>query len=217
MRSGESFICSVDRDRQFNRRNLEPALSPSRVRVDGFLEILGQHRKRWTERVARQIPRRFRKHFDGADVFQDACRRAMLRADTFHGDDLQAFEGWFSRILNTALLEMRRFWEQDRRAIGQTSPDDPTELEIVDPAPSAPKAEIERQETAEEMLRAARDLSVEYREVFRLRVIDDLSSGDVGARLGMSPTRVWWVYGRARAAVASNLSRLENSPPPRKP
>ena len=217
MPSGDAFVGSVRDDGPSRSCSVEAivvARSATRVRVDGYLEIVGKESKKWMARVSHRIPRHLRKHFEAIDVFHEACCRAMERADSFYGANLKTFEGWFSRILFTTFLEVRRYWEQERHAVDPKTIDDLTDLEIIDPARSTPQADIERMETVEAVLRAIRELSFEYREVLRYRAIDDLPSEEVGSRLGIPPRRVWWVFSRVRAIVAGELKGLDSLPPP---
>jgi RNA polymerase sigma-70 factor (ECF subfamily) len=139
---------------------------------------------------------------DAEDVLQDTFLRAYRGIKSFQGNS--TFSTWIYRITaNSALMRLRR------KHLPTVSIDDADEREtpinIADWAPG-PVEQLLNQETQQAMNQAIESLPPEFRQVFVLRDIEELSNSEVAEILDLSVAAVKSRLHRARLKVRDRLA-----------
>jgi len=145
---------------------------------------------------------------DAEDVLQDTFLRAYRGIKSFKGNS--TFSTWIYRITaNSALMRLRK------RQLPTVSIDDADEREapinIADWAPG-PVEQMLNQETQAAMTEAIESLPPEFRQVFVLRDIEELSNAEVAEILDLSVAAVKSRLHRARLKVRNRLATYFTEP-----
>ena len=145
---------------------------------------------------------------DAEDVLQDTFLRAYRGIKSFKGNS--TFSTWIYRITaNSALMRLRK------RQLPTVSIDDADEREapinIADWAPG-PVEQMLNQETQAAMTEAIEALPPEFRQVFVLRDIEELSNAEVAEVLDISVAAVKSRLHRARLKVRNRLATYFTEP-----
>jgi RNA polymerase sigma-70 factor (ECF subfamily) len=145
-------------------------------------------------------------HEDAEDAMQDAFLNAYAHLPDFHGDS--RFYTWLVRIAaNEALMRLRK------RRPNQFSLDEPIEgdadlfpreLEDWGPTPEQKYAQTEMHDIVGEVIEA---LKPEFRIVFLLRDLEELSTQETAELLGISVPAVKSRLLRARLKLREKLNR----------
>ena len=149
---------------------------------------------------------------DAEDVLQDTFLRAYRGIKSFQGHS--TFSTWIYRITaNSALMRLRK------RQLPTVSIEDADEREtpinIADWAPG-PVEQMLNQETQAAMNEAIESLPPEFRQVFVLRDIEELSNAEVAEILDLSVAAVKSRLHRARLKVRNRLAAYFAEPKPRR-
>ena len=163
-----------------------------------FGELIG----RYESKVYSLALKMLRNPEDAEDVLQDTFLRAYRGIKSFQGNS--TFSTWIYRITaNSALMRLRK------KQLPMVSIDDADEREapinIADWAPS-PVEQLLSQETQVAMNEAIDALPPEFRQVFVLRDIDELSNAEVADILDLSVAAVKSRLHRARLKVRNRLA-----------
>ena len=170
---------------------------------NAFSELV-QRYERKIYRLAKNITR---NDEDAEDVLQDAFLKADTHLDNFKGDS--KFYTWIVRIaVNEALMRLRK------RRTDRTVPlDEPVELgeETVTREIAVWDDNPEQRYSSEEwrhiLDEAVDDLKPDFRTVFVLRDIEELSTEETAETLGISVPAVKSRLLRARLALREKLTR----------
>jgi RNA polymerase sigma-70 factor (ECF subfamily) len=168
-----------------------------------FTELVN-HYERKIYRLAKNITQ---NNEDAEDVLQEAFLKAYEHLDTFQGNS--KFYTWIVRIaVNEALMKLRK------RKSDRTVPlDEPMELgeETVEREIAVWEDNPEQRYSREEMQRildeAVDTLKPDFRTVFVLRDIEELSTEEAAEALGISIAAVKSRLLRARLALREKLTR----------
>ena len=170
---------------------------------NAFSELV-QRYERKIYRLAKNITR---NDEDAEDVLQDAFLKAYTHLDNFKGDS--KFYTWIVRIaVNEALMRLRK-----RRTDRSVPLDEPVELgeETVQREIAVWEDNPEQQYSQEEWRRilddAVESLKPDFRTVFVLRDIEELSTEETAETLGISVPAVKSRLLRARLALREKLTR----------
>ena len=170
---------------------------------NAFAELVNRYERK-IYRLAKNITR---NDEDAEDVLQDAFLKAYTHLDNFKGDS--KFYTWIVRIaVNEALMRLRK------RRTDRTVPlDEPVELgeETVQREIAVWEDNPEQQYSQEEWRRildeAVESLKPDFRTVFVLRDIEELSTEETAETLGISVPAVKSRLLRARLALRERLTR----------
>lgn len=170
---------------------------------NAFAELVNRYERK-IYRLAKNITR---NDEDAEDVLQDAFLKAYTHLDNFKGDS--KFYTWIVRIaVNEALMRLRK------RKIDRSVPlDEPVELgeETVAREIAVWEDNPEQQYSQEEWRRildeAVESLKPDFRTVFVLRDIEELSTEETAETLGISVPAVKSRLLRARLALRERLTR----------
>lgn len=168
-----------------------------------FSELVNRYERK-IYRLAKNITR---NDEDAEDVLQDAFLKAYTHLDDFQGNS--KFYTWLVRIaVNEALMKLRK------RKGDRTVPlDEPVELgeDLVAREIAVWDDNPEKRYSREEMLNilneAVESLKPDFRTVFLLRDIEELSTEETADVLGISVPAVKSRLLRARLALREKLTR----------
>lgn len=154
-------------------------------------------------RVARAI---LKDDAAAEDVLQDAYIDAYRNIDRFRGDSQLAT--WLVRIVtNRALMHLRK---QKQGGVVVSMDDEHAEQAVVqfpDRAAEPPNTAALRAEARQLLERRIDELPVNFRTVFVLREVEELSVDEVAECLGIPPATVRTRLFRARALLREALAR----------
>lgn len=164
-----------------------------------FGELVG----RYESKVYSLAMKMLRNPEDAEDVLQDTFLRAYRGIKSFQGNS--TFSTWIYRITaNSALMRLRK------KQLPTVSIDDADEREtpinIADWAPG-PVEQLLTQETQKAMSEAIEALPPEFRQVFILRDVEELSNAEVADILDLSVAAVKSRLHRARLKVRNRLAQ----------
>jgi len=170
---------------------------------NAFAELVNRYERK-IYRLAKNITR---NDEDAEDVLQDAFLKAYTHLDNFKGDS--KFYTWIVRIaVNEALMRLRK-----RKTDRSVPLDEPVELgeETVQREIAVWEDNPEQQYSQEEWRRildeAVDTLKPDFRTVFVLRDIEELSTEETAETLGISVPAVKSRLLRARLALRETLTR----------
>ena len=155
-------------------------------------------------RVARAI---LKDDAEAEDVLQDAYLDAYRNIAQFRGDS--RLSTWLVRIVtNRALMRLRK-QKRDQAVISidQPSSADGAVVQFPDRAAESPTAAALRAEARRLLERRIDELPVNFRTVFVLREVEELSVEEVAECLGIPPATVRTRLFRARALLREALAR----------
>ena len=172
----------------------------------------GELVSRYESKVYSLALKMLRNPEDAEDVLQDTFLRAYRGIKSFKGNS--TFSTWIYRITaNSALMRLRK------RQLPTVSIDDADEREtpinIADWAPG-PVEQVLNQETQAAMSEAIEALPPEFRQVFVLRDLEELSNAEVAEILDLSVAAVKSRLHRARLKVRNRLATYFGEPKPRR-
>jgi RNA polymerase sigma-70 factor (ECF subfamily) len=170
--------------------------------IEAFEELVS----RYESKIFRLAMNITRNREDAEDVMQDAFLKSYSHLNTFQGDS--RFYTWLVRItVNEALMRLRK-----RRA-NQVSLDEPVATaddvmprEIEDWGPS-PEQRYEQRELGTILSEVIEKLEPDYRMVFVLRDIEELSIEETAKLLGISVPAVKSRLLRARLKLRHKLNK----------
>ncbi len=164
----------------------------------GDKAAFGQLVKLHQRRVLRTVMAMIGDLDSAMDIVQESFIRAYHALDRF--EDGQPFYPWLSTIAtNLALNHLRK----SKR---QTSLDDSYHQQ-ADPAPD-PLEKMQADENRQRFMAAVQNLPEEYRTVFVLRTVEQLSYDEIAARLKISMGTVDSRLYRARRRLMDELKDL---------
>jgi RNA polymerase sigma-70 factor (ECF subfamily) len=170
---------------------------------NAFAELVNRYERK-IYRLAKNITR---NDEDAEDVLQDAFLKAYTHLDNFKGDS--KFYTWIVRIaVNEALMRLRK-----RKTDRSVPLDEPVDLgeETVQREIAVWEDNPEQQYSQEEWRKildeAVESLKPDFRTVFVLRDIEELSTEETAETLGISVPAVKSRLLRARLALRERLTR----------
>jgi len=161
---------------------------------------------RYGPRILRLAQKITRNHEDAEEVFQDSFVRSFLHMDAFRGDS--RFYTWLARIaVNQSLMKLRRrrlceFHLDDPVSSG----DSPFYAEIADDTPN-PEQHHSQEELRQIFASAMGELPMTFREVLRLRELEEYSTEETARILKLSITTVKSRAHRGRQRLRRALTK----------
>lgn len=182
-----------------------------RVRA-GDIDAYGQLVRMYDRRVFRIVNHITQNREDAEDVVQDAFLKAYQNIDRFQGNS--KFYTWLVRIaVNEALMKLRK-----RKTSRTVSMDDEVETEegsipreFADWSPN-PEQMYGSEETADILKKAIQGLPPNFRTVFVLRDVENLSTEETAQALELSVPAVKSRLLRARLQLRERLAKYFKSP-----
>jgi RNA polymerase sigma-70 factor (ECF subfamily) len=147
-----------------------------------------------------------KNHEDAEEVSQDSFTRAFLRMDTFRGDS--RIYTWLVRIaINQSLMKLRthrlREIYSDHPA---TTEHVPLNADVADTTPT-PEQRYSQEERRQNLGSAMRELPATFREVLRLREVEEHSTAETARMLGLSISAAKSRAARGRQKLREPLTK----------
>lgn len=158
--------------------------------------------RRYNQRLFRIARGILKDEYEALDVVQETYIKAYYQLHQFRGPD--GFAAWLSRIAtNEAMMQMRR-----NRHVTYTL-DDPEhqDLEVASPDPQ-PGDELAARKLRRLLEDAIDRLPVDYRCVYVMRAIQQLSTRETAASLNISDDAVKTRYLRAKRSLQQTIEVL---------
>ncbi len=158
---------------------------------------------RYESKVYSLAMKMLRNPEDAEDVLQETFLRAYRGLKSFKGNS--TFSTWIYRITaNSALMRLRK--KQLPQVSIEDSDERETPIAIADWAPG-PAEQLLNQEMQRVMDEAIESLPHEFRQVFILRDVEEMSNSDVAEILDLSVAAVKSPLHRARLKVRNRLAQ----------
>ena len=171
--------------------------------VQAFTDLVNRYERK-VYRLAKHITQ---NDEDAEDVLQDAFLKAYEHLDSFKGDS--KFYTWIVRIaVNEALMRLRK--RRTDRTVPLDEPVDTGEEMVTREIAvweDNPEQRYSREEMHDILEQAVETLKPDFRTVFVLRDIEELSTEDTAEALGISIPAVKSRLLRARLALREKLTR----------
>jgi RNA polymerase sigma-70 factor, ECF subfamily len=161
---------------------------------DAQQALLARHRARLRKMVAFHLDRRLAARVDPSDVVQEALADAAARLLNYARRRPLPFYPWLRQLAWDRLIELhRRHVRAGRRSVAR---EDPDVLRLTDESAaelaarladrrSSPSAHLQREELRQRVRQALGRLAAGDREVLVLRHLEQLSTADAAAVLGI--------------------------------
>lgn len=160
-------------------------------------QLLARHRPRLRRMVAVRLDGRLSARVDPSDVVQETLALAAQRFEDYLREPPLPFYPWLRQIALERLIDVhRRHLRATGRAVWREEfwrPSDSSALEWADQLAandSGPFRRLVREELAARLQGAMADLEAADREVLMLRYLEQLSTAETAAVLGVSETAV---------------------------
>lgn len=171
---------------------------------DAFEQVF----RRYGGRMLATARRLLRNDEDARDAVQEAMLSAFKAAGRFEGD--AQIGTWLHRIVvNAALMRLRRRHRKPETSIEELLPVFQADGHRAVPAndESFPDKLAERGQLLALLREAVQELPDQYREVYLLRDIEELSSDEVALAMGITPNAVKIRLHRARQALMALVKK----------
>jgi RNA polymerase sigma-70 factor (ECF subfamily) len=176
--------------------------------------LFERHRGRLAQMVRARMDPRMRGRIDPSDVIQETLVAASQRLPRYAAERPLPFYPWLRQIAWEKLVHLHdRHLRAAKRSVAREQffrPEisDESALEIVRlfaGATSSPSAEAVRKELRERVRQALDGLATEDREILLQRYLEQMSSKEIGAILGISEAAVNMRHMRALKKLRSML------------
>lgn len=186
--------------------------------ANALSQVLSEFVPRLERMVSLRMDARRRRHFDAADVVQDALVEATMRFDEWCAQSRLPFHVWLRLIAAQCLAKAERRFHQQKREAGRelelrssihgvTSKD---AAEWLVSTHTSPTQAARRAELCD-LVRAAMDQLDELdREVLTLRHFEQLSNEETALELGIEPAAASKRFTRALLRMQPALRALAN-------
>ena len=152
-----------------------------------------------------RLGRTLRRELESRDILQNVLCKSLGRLESVR--DPNAIMGWLARIADNEIRDQADFHTRQRRDAARRAPlDDAAEV----PAPlrhALSGAILSRQ--AEQLEAALDELPEAQRELVVMRKLEELTFGQIAARIGKSEDACRMAYARAMAALTLKLTRAD--------
>ena len=175
----------------------KPLARNAALRTDALRELIRLHH-RVLYRTARAI---LRDDAEAEDAVQEACLQAYRALGTFRGES--KLSTWLVRITANEALMRRR---SRARAATTTPMDGDAELDEQASVAAGPERRAEHGEMRRLLKERIGELPDEFRAVFMLRAIEELTVGETAAALAIPEATVRTRYFRARRLLQESMA-----------
>jgi len=143
---------------------------------------------------------------EAEDQVQNSYMNAWRHVGQFHRES--KFSTWISRIVvNQCLMQLRKLRYLNAVSMAEDGPDgEAREIQVTDQR-QTPEDALAGKELTQVLKKEIRRLPPLLRTVLLLRYVDELSTEEVAARLGLTPSAVKSRLLRARAELKARLAK----------
>jgi RNA polymerase sigma-70 factor (ECF subfamily) len=162
-------------------------------------QLLHRHRARLRRMIALRLDPRLRRRVDPSDVLQESLAEADRKLSDYAGRRPLPFYPWLRQLAWECLVRLhRRHVQAGRRSVRREDPagpglSDSSALALAErlaARSSTASAPLRRQELRERLHKALGQLAEADREVLVLRFLEDLSTRELAAVLGVGESAV---------------------------
>lgn len=144
---------------------------------------------------ASSLPARLRPICDAEDVAQDILISVHGGLAGFRGSDTRSFHAWVFRVAGNRIRDLLDYAGAEKRKLPPA----------VSFSQTSPSEAAMRGEARDRVRRALETIPEDYREVVRMRRIEELEFPDIAAAMGRSENAVRILYFRALRALSDVL------------
>jgi RNA polymerase sigma-70 factor (ECF subfamily) len=158
-------------------------------------QLLARHRQRLREAIAVRLDRRLAPRVDPSDVVQETLAEAARRLPDYLRDRPLPFYPWLRQLALERLIDLHRHHvragkrsvEREERSLPPLPDESATALaQRLFARGSSPSARLRRREVAGRVQAALLQLAERDRELLVLRHLEQMSTRDIAAVLGLS-------------------------------
>ena len=161
-----------------------------------FEELVNEHK----DAVYRQMIRACGNREDAEDVLVEALLKAYRNLDQLRAQE--AFRAWLAQIARRVCWQLRK--RETLLPLLQLSELEKDGRELAEDAPGV-ESQLAAQQMKQMLMNAVANLPHEYRDVYRMRELDELPGEEVAGRLNISLEAMKSRLHRARAIVRKSL------------
>ena len=185
--------------------------------ADALSSLLERHGRLIRDRLAGQIPRRWRAALSADDIMQQTYIDAFVDMNRFVPNGKGSFPAWLSSLAKCNLVDAVRMLEADkrggnRRRIDPTSRDESfTALhDLIGPTRSTPSRHAARDEACAVLQWAVQQLPETYRQIVELYDLEGQPVQEVAWKLKRSPGAVFMIRARAHRRLREIMGRASH-------
>ena len=189
----------------------------ARGNADALSGLLERHGPLIRDRLAGQIPRRWRAALSADDVMQQTYIDAFVDLNRFVPNGQGSFPAWLGSLAKCNLVDAVRMLEADKRGgnhrrIEHRSRDESfTALhDLIGPERSTPSRHAARDEACAALQWAVQQLPETYGEIVRLYDLEDRPVKEVARKLNRSPGAVFMIRARAHRRLREIMGRASH-------
>jgi RNA polymerase sigma-70 factor (ECF subfamily) len=154
-----------------------------------------------------ELPSELRCKLGASDLVQDTLARGVACFPDFRGRTPEELAGWLRQILVNRLLNVRKAYGTDMRAISREVPCDSG---LADDRCLSPSKLLRQDEEAARLTAALAGLPDEYRRVIELRHQENRSFSEIGELLGKTENAVSKLWARAVRELQHALRQVSS-------
>lgn len=165
--------------------------------------------------ISSRLGPELRKRLEPEDIWQETLLKAWAARADFEWRGPSAFRGWLLRIAERCIDDQSDRLRTQKRGAELTvplrAPGDGSASGAGAPEPfgsTTPSRIAAERERARAMEAALAGLPDEYREVVRLRLVEDVTAGEVGSRLGIGESAVRHRFRKGAELYRAKLREL---------
>jgi RNA polymerase sigma-70 factor, ECF subfamily len=226
-------------DSELGRRSMDPQsgdcakMAPEDAAIEALLHgvkqgdrdacdrLLGMHRERLKRMVAVRMDRRLAPRVDPSDIVQDALAEANLHLGDYARDRPIPFYPWLRRLVWERMVAMtRRHIGSSKRSVIR---EEPKTMKLPDESASdlvgllvasgtSPSGRLSREELRDRVQASLLSLEPDDCEVLILRYLEQLTTKETAAVLGLSESGVKSRLMRALIRLRGKLDGLNKAP-----
>jgi RNA polymerase sigma-70 factor (ECF subfamily) len=153
-----------------------------------------------------RMGRDLRARLESRDILQATFLKSLTHLNQLEGNETGSLMAWLARIAENEIRDRADFQQRQRRDAAREVPieDD----EAFRASARSALSEVILDEEALQLERALEALPPAYREIILLRKFEELSFGEIGARLGKSEDACRMLLARAMTALTLKLSEM---------
>ncbi|MGQ0615306.1 MAG: RNA polymerase sigma factor [Planctomycetaceae bacterium] len=189
---------SDDQQKSMTRLLFERAQAGERAAVEQLLERIRPRLEVW---VAARLGAFLRARVDAEDIVQEILLKAYQGLPNFVPQGKNAFYGWLFTIAEHRIIE----WSDKLRAAKRGPGRDGEMVSDIQGTSTTPSKAAARKEDRDRVFEALAALSERYREIIRLRRLEELSNEEAGARMGITGKNASVLYVRALESLRKQM------------
>jgi RNA polymerase sigma-70 factor (ECF subfamily) len=175
--------------------------------------LLDRHRARLLRLITVRLDRRLRARLDASDVVQEVLAQAHQKLDDYLREQPIPFYPWLRQMAWQRLVKLQQHHQAQKRRLSR---EEPLALELPDESAlelarrlvisgTGPSGHVLREELRRRVRTALARLGERDREVLVLRYLEQLSTREVAAVLGISEGAVKTRHSRALLRLQTEL------------